>query len=96
MISAIGSKFASFIRVTNMSLQLDKWIAKRWQTDTRYYVAEIVQDLFGTWVLKRSWGGLRSRQGSSTTLPAENYHHATKLLADVEKRRKQRGYQVSE
>lgn len=75
-----------------MQRQPERWLTKRWQTDTRYYVVEVTQDLFGNWLVKRSWGGLRSHRGSSLTLPADNYDHALALLAAVEKRRKGRRY----
>lgn len=71
---------------------VDCWSKTCWTTASRYYIAEVTQDLFGTWLLKRSWGGLGSRRGSSMTIPAENYEEALSLLADTAKRRQQRGY----
>ena len=73
-------------------IQADRWLVQHWRTASRYYIAEVTQDLFGTWLLKRSWGGLGSRRGSSMTIPAENYEEALSLLADTAKRRHQRGY----
>lgn len=74
------------------SVPFDGWIKTSWRTASRYYVAEIVQDLWGNWLLRRSWGGLGSRRGSSKTLPAESYEEALLLLADTAKRRQKRGY----
>jgi predicted DNA-binding WGR domain protein len=70
----------------------DRWITESWQTDQRYYQADIMQDLFGTWLVKRSWGGLGSRRGNSKTTSATDHDHALKLLSEVAKRRQQRGY----
>lgn len=70
----------------------DHWISQSWRTDRRYYQAEIMQDLFGTWVIKRSWGGLGSRRRTSKTLAARDYDHALKLLKDVVKQRERRQY----
>lgn len=72
--------------------QFDQWIKECWQTATRYYVAEIMQDLFGTWVLKRSWGGRGSRAGNSKVVVAADYDHAVKLLEAVAKQRTAHGY----
>lgn len=77
-----------------MPYQSDRWMTLRWQTDTRYYVAEVMQDLFGNWLLRRSWGGLRSARSQSMTVHADSYEHALQLLADVQKRRTQRGYRI--
>ena len=74
------------------SVHLDCWIKEYWTTTTRYYVAEIMQDLWGTWILKRSWGGLGNRRGNSKTVTASSYEHALSLLEEVAKQRKARGY----
>ena len=74
------------------ALQLEQWITARWTTERRYYVAEVGQDLFGTWQLKRSWGALRSHRGNSITIQATAYAHALQLFNQVEKRRLARGY----
>jgi hypothetical protein len=34
----------------------------RWETQTRWYEAQIVCDLFGTWTIVRAWGGKGSRR----------------------------------
>ena len=73
-------------------LRLDCWIRERWTTASRYYKVEIMQDLFGVWLVRRSWGGLMNHRGNSLSTPAESYEHACALLAEVEKRRTQRGY----
>ena len=75
-----------------MPYHTDQWITKRWETDRRYYMAEICQDLFGEWLVKRSWGGQQSLRGNNLTTHAEDYTHALAMLDDVAKRRRARGY----
>jgi hypothetical protein len=70
----------------------DQWIKECWTTPSRYYVAEVMQDLWGTWVLKRSWGGLGNRKGSSKMIAAQDYDHAVLMLTEVAKHREARGY----
>lgn len=74
------------------SMHLDSWHREYWTTTTRYYVAEIMQDLWGSWIVKRSWGGLGNRRGSSKTVMASSYEEALKLLAEVAKQRQAREY----
>ncbi len=75
-----------------MEFDHDRWCRHRWETDSRYYVAEVTQDLFGTWVVKRSWGSRTTKRGNSLTSEAESYEHALRLLDQIAKRRVHRGY----
>jgi len=34
----------------------------RWETNSRWYEAQIVHDLFGAWTIVRVWGGKGSRR----------------------------------
>lgn len=36
--------------------QLEKWQYSSWQKDTRFYSLELCQDIFGNWIIKRTWG----------------------------------------
>lgn len=72
--------------------QFDQFIYCRWQSNRRYYTAEIIQDLFGIWILRLSWGGLHSRKGNYREKEMPNYDEALLALEEVDKRRKQRGY----
>ena len=78
--------------IAPMKMDAEPWLTYRWQKGNRYYVAELTRDLFGAWLLKRTWGSLHIHRGHSMTLRADNYAHALKLLNDVQKRRKARGY----
>ncbi len=73
----------------------EQWLTYRWQKSNRYYVAELMQDLFGAWLLKRTWGSIDTHRGQSKTLYANDYDHALKLLQKLEKRRKARGFQYN-
>ena len=75
-----------------MDIDAQDWITTHWRKGDRYYVAELMQDLFGSWIVKRSWGSIHTHRGRSITLCANDYEHALKLLQNVEKRRKARGY----
>jgi hypothetical protein len=71
----------------------DRWQRQYWQTDSRYYMAEVTQDLFGQWLLCRCWGSRMSARGNEQRLPVATYEEALRLLHATAKRRKQRGYQ---
>ncbi len=75
-----------------METDAEHSITTGWQKGNRYYVAELMQDMFGAWILKRTWGSIHTHRGHGKTLYADDYNHARKLLRDVEKRRKTRGY----
>lgn len=75
-----------------LSNNLDRWLAASWQTDCRYYQADISCDLFGMWILKRCWGGLHSKRGNSKTLAFNRYEDALSSFDEIAKRRQQRGY----
>lgn len=68
------------------------WTRYHWQTDRRYYVAEIKQDLFGTWLCQCLWGALNSHRGSSKTFMADDYPAALAQLEAIAKRWHRRGY----
>lgn len=75
-----------------MHYDTDNWRMERWETDRRFYVAEVRQDLFGNWIVMRRWGSLRTQRGNSMTVTAQDYGQARLLLEDVARRRKARGY----
>jgi hypothetical protein len=73
---------------------IHQWIGRRWQSPNRYYTAEIVQDLFGCWILRCCWGGLHNRNGNSKEESLSCYQEALMALHKIGKRREQRGYQL--
>ena len=76
-----------------MLYHLDDWILRRWESSSRYYCAEVIPDLFGDWVVRRSWGSLGARRGSSKVQPMPDYAAAVRELETIDQRRRRRGYQ---
>jgi hypothetical protein len=79
-----------------METDVERWLTYRWQKGNRYYVAELMQDLFGAWLVRRTWGSIHSHRGHSITIRATDYEHALKLLREIEKRRTTRGYTLTD
>lgn len=77
---------------TLSQIEFDRWLTASWQTEQRYYQADISCDLFGMWVLRRSWGSLSSNRGNSKSHTFARYEDAVKYLESVAKRRLRRGY----
>lgn len=76
----------------NDELELTMWVWVRWERGTRYYEAYVHQDLWGAWVLTRSWGRRRTRLGRTVHLPCSSYPDAWERLAALSRRRVRRGY----
>ncbi len=70
--------------------QLDRWKESYWERGRRCYSVELKQDLFGNWVVIRSWGSKRL----SRKMEAEcsSYEEAESLYDRAMKRRVSRGY----
>ena len=64
----------------------------RWESSTRYYVAELRQDLLGDWVVDTARGGRRSNLGATRTLFVKTAAEGTKVLAAIHKLRTRHGY----
>ena len=75
--------------------QPEHWQSRCWQTDSRWYVVELVQDLWGNWQVRRSWGGrfnrITGKQSKSVSGPEEG----AEILQRTAKRRQQRGYRAA-
>jgi hypothetical protein len=65
---------------------------KRWETETRYYLAWLHQDLFGEWVVYRMWGGKRNGRGSSRLDRVASEEEGRRLLEAIAKTRRAHGY----
>lgn len=70
-------------------------MSQRWLTDTRYYYAQLGQDLLGDWVLTRMWGGRCSRRGGALRSVYPSEEAARRALLQISARRKSHGYRVS-
>ncbi len=76
--------------------RLDLWQRRRWETDSRWYVAELVQDLWGNWRVRQSWGSRFSDQGNGRSLEVSSYAEGLELMERTGKRRMQRGYRETQ
>ncbi|MBE9169739.1 hypothetical protein IQ238_20160 [Pleurocapsales cyanobacterium LEGE 06147] len=78
-----------------MSYQLEKYLYSSWQKDTRFYIIELCQDLWGNWLLKKTWGSSAKRDfGRSISTICPDYETGVKLYSKAKKRRLLRGYDI--
>ena len=64
-----------------------------WLKDTRYYSIELIQDLFGNWIVKCSWGRHKTNgAGRSKSTVCGNYEQALPAYRKEQTRRVKRGY----
>ena len=75
-----------------MDYKTELWQLKIWQTDTRYYRAEIKQDIFGHWVLECQWSGRWQKGGRSVITPLDSYEQGQIAMKTIEKKRQAHGY----
>ena len=78
-----------------MKYQLDKWQYSIWKKDTRFYLLELCQDLFGNWIIKRTWGSNVKRDyGRSNSTVCPDYQTGLLGYKKQLSRRKKRGYET--
>ena len=65
-----------------------------WQSDSRYYHAELSVDLFDASVLALSWGGIGRRPHRLVSRPYGSPDEAATALRAVVRRRAARGYSL--
>lgn len=71
---------------------ISPYIMYKWVKGERYYIAEVMQDLFGDWQFIRRWGKSGTNLGNSKMVVCAEYIQAIQLLASADKRRRARGY----
>ncbi len=77
-----------------LSYQLEKYLSSSWQKETRFYIIELCQDLWGNWLLKKTWGSAAKRDlGRSISTVCSDYESGVELYYKAEKRRLLRGYE---
>lgn len=69
-------------------------VAMRWETDTRYYVCDLHQDLLGDWVMLQSWGGKFNRLGRQSFKVVDSEAQACELIVQLHRTRIKRGYDL--
>lgn len=70
---------------------MQRWIHSE---KDRYYLADLVQDLFGDWVLVLCWGAIGSRRGQLRVIAVPSHDEGLVRLETIAKRRQQRGYRL--
>ena len=74
--------------------QLPLWQRSIWQKDTRFYIIELCQDLFGNWIVKKTWGSaVKIDFGRSSSIICPDYQTGLLWYEKLLVRRQQRGYQ---
>lgn len=63
-------------------------------TNQRYYLVYVTRDLFGEWVILRSWGGINKAGGQTLTAPCLSYEDALVKIEKIKKIREKRGYRL--
>ncbi len=71
------------------------WITLRWVRGTRYYRVHLEQDLWRGWLVTQVNGRIGTRLGKARSVPSPSIETALSALADVAKRRRQRGYHLT-
>lgn len=66
----------------------------RWESDTRYYIAFVHQDLFGDLVLSRYWGAKETRQGGERHERLTCLEDIAVRLQEILRGRERRGYRL--
>lgn len=75
--------------------QLSLWQRSIWQKDTRFYTLELCQDLFGNWIVKKTWGSaVKIDFGRSNSIICPDYQTGLLWYSKQLSRRQQRGYQL--
>lgn len=65
---------------------------KRWEKDSRYYMACVQQDLLGDWTVQKIWGSKITKAGSRATEIVESYDAGQTRLTEIDHIRSRRGY----
>ena len=80
-----------------LSYELNKNLYSTWQKNTRFYSIELCQDLWGNWLLKKTWGSTAKRDfGRSISTICPDYETGVKLYHQAEKHCVSRGYDLSD
>ena len=78
--------------MNTITYKSDRWKSAAWRRGTRYYYCQLQQDLFGNWIVCKSWGDVRSKRGREMIVNCACYDDAVQIFSAVEKRRKYRKY----
>ncbi len=73
-------------------MNTEHWIRVRWESRTRYYEVHLHQDLWGQWILTRTWGGKGSQRGRIRHQPCSSRQEGERQLESIGRRRERHGY----
>jgi len=71
-------------------------IVRRWESERRYYIALLYQDLFGVWLLRTVWGGRFSKLGNEKCMPVSDVATGLTAMERIDVVRHRRGYHLME
>ncbi|WP_199331755.1 WGR domain-containing protein [Aulosira sp. FACHB-615] len=73
--------------------RLDLWQECKWQRHTRFYTLRLCQNVFGEWVITKTWGSaVKKGFGKSQDLDFSDYQAALDNYQKLQQRREKRGY----
>ncbi|WP_036486668.1 hypothetical protein [Myxosarcina sp. GI1] len=74
--------------------QIELWQRSFWQKNTRFYTVELCQNLFGDWIVKKTWGSAVSLDfGRSNSVVCSDYQCGLEEYQKQQIRRQVRGYE---
>ncbi|WP_036487545.1 WGR domain-containing protein [Myxosarcina sp. GI1] len=74
--------------------QIELWQRSFWQKNTRFYTVELCQNLFGDWIVKKTWGSaVRLDYGRSNSVVCSDYQSGLEEYQKQQLRRRVRGYE---
>lgn len=77
------------------TIETSSWITLRWVRGSRYYRVHLEQDLWTNWLLTQVHGRVGTPLGRARAKPAASIEKALLELAAIAKRRRQRGYELT-
>lgn len=73
--------------------QLQQWQRSIWQKETRFYRIELRQDLFGNWIVKKTWGSaVKLDLGRTNSIICPDHQTGLMEYKKQQIRRQLRGY----
>lgn len=82
-------------QTSHRTVDVASWITLRWTRGTRYYRAHWEQDLWQGGSLTHVHGRIGTRLGRARASPSPSLETALTELAAITKRRRQRGYELT-
>ena len=80
-----------------LTYELNKNLYSTWQKNTRFYIIELCQDLWGNWLLKTTWGSTAKISfGRSISTICPDYETGVRLYHQAKKHRVSRGYELAD